>query len=114
MRILGILVVVAATALLFVGYSKRADHTITLTTPEGYAAPTAIPRTSWKDSIPEMTAAQPADEKPLLVLEMEKPKPAVAKTVKPSAKRKIVAAKRGKKRVASRPPRYWRPSLARR
>jgi len=81
MQKLGWLVIVIAVTLGLFGYHKKQGEPLTFTTPQGYAAPTTIPRTSWKDSIPEF-GLEDGNEK-VLILEMApETQPTVVKNVK--------------------------------
>ena len=97
---LGLLVLVSAIGLLFIGYSKKSDDSWTMTTPEGYAAPVPLDKGSWKDNLPEIVKS----EEPVLETPPAKP----AKVAKKAAKKKPKRLAKGRKN------RRHRPSIARR
>lgn len=76
MQKMGWFVLVTLVTLGLVGYHRQPEA-LTFSTPQGYAAPLPIPKTSWKDSLSEINPYlnnEKPDEK-VLILEMAKDSP---------------------------------------
>ena len=117
---LGLLVVAIGAGLLFFGYSQKADHSISLAIPSGYAAPIPIPKDSWKEKLARVEAVSETEPESVLELEMASSpvpavKPATPARIKPGKQKHFSRrhARRQSKRVAKKASRK-RPSLARR
>lgn len=116
---MGLLVLLVGAGVFFFGYSKKADHSISLAIPSGYAAAIPIPKDSWKEKLARVEAVSEPVEDNTLELEMAtQPVPAVRPATPAKhkfSKRKQLSRRSHKagKKFAKKASRL-KPSLARR
>lgn len=65
---LGLFAALIIGSLLFLGYSRNQDDTLSFTTPKGWAAPIPMEKGSWKERLAGIE--KNTQEEPLFVLEM--------------------------------------------
>lgn len=87
---LGLFAAIIIGALLFLGYTRNADDTISLTTPKGWASPIPLEKGSWKEKLAGIDK-HAEEEESVLILEMAHGSPLVDKPV--AAPRPAVSAK---------------------
>lgn len=108
---LGLFAAIIIGSILFLGYTRTTDNSISLTTPKGWAAPIPMDKGSWKERLAGIE--QNAQAEPLFILEMAQeptPEPTPKKLHLVSAKVDKKSHKKGAK-LGAKSKRKFRLSL---